>query len=323
MFLHGQSYTRQLQEALASADDLRVAVAFWGAGAERYFHGRPSGASTRLICNLASGACNPRVIGLLQASGYELRTLDTLHAKVVITDHFVLTGSANISANGLSYEGETAQGWAEAGVKLADRQAYADAVDWFERLWLRSRPVTRSELDKIEMVWRQRRSNRKLDGDGLISEMRESELDGANVFFALYDQPPSEAADALFLDQQAQLPEEARDRLSYWEEWDELPHGATILSVHCGPRGSLDLEGAYVRLAGSGIPTSIGTTVQLVTEVAEVLGRRFSSRQRASLRQLCAPVLRQSWRSKPADQDGLLLPLDDVVRRARSTPEVP
>lgn len=320
MFLHGSAYARQLQEAFASAAELRAAIAFWGAGAERYFLSRPRGSSTRLICNLSSGACNPRVIAILQGKGCDVRTLDTLHAKVVIAEDYVLAGSANISANGLSYEGESAQGWAEAGIKLVDPQSSADAAAWFERLWLRSRPVSKNELSEIETIWRLRRSIGRPKGlepgTGLIADLVDSEVEGANVYFALYSQPSSDEAEAILAAAQSDYPEEARTRLSLWEDWDELPHDCVLLSVHCGPRGALEIEGAYIRLPGPSIATTRGSSIQLVAQVDEVLGRRFTTHQCIALKRLCGKTLRKGWQSNP-DQVGLLWALDDVLRVAR------
>ena len=58
MLIHGPRYFQVLKRALAEADRASLAIAFWGAGAERLFAGW-QGRTLRIICNLSLGGTNP------------------------------------------------------------------------------------------------------------------------------------------------------------------------------------------------------------------------------------------------------------------------
>src|SRR5664279_4882776 len=62
--------------------DLRIAVAFWGADSVKTL--RLTGAKGgRIICNLESGACNPKEIRKLRAmKKFKMKTHAQLHAKI-------------------------------------------------------------------------------------------------------------------------------------------------------------------------------------------------------------------------------------------------
>lgn len=115
----------------------------------------------RIICDAYSGACNPDELDyLLELKQVELRTRDSLHAKVFITPTSVITGSANASANGLGQEGGEAKNL-EAVAFVAETKFRYAAKKWFQRIWRwDSRPVTDETIEEIRPIWKRRRRHR-------------------------------------------------------------------------------------------------------------------------------------------------------------------
>ncbi len=58
-FLNEQTIVPQLRELTKSSSSIRIAVAFWGAGASEQLGLAPRAADSRIICNLKSGGTNP------------------------------------------------------------------------------------------------------------------------------------------------------------------------------------------------------------------------------------------------------------------------
>lgn len=82
-------------------------MAFWGKGAESLIFPRPP--HLQIVCNLKSGATNPKVIESIPRAF--VRQHDALHAKVYIGDDTAIICSANASANGLGFEGREQDLW--------------------------------------------------------------------------------------------------------------------------------------------------------------------------------------------------------------------
>ena len=152
-FLCGYELTLAIEEVLAEPNG-SFAVAFWGAGAAGKLHQGGQG-EFRAICNLASGGTNPFEIRKLNRKN--IRQSDTLHAKVYIGSQNVIVGSANISANGLGFEGIEQARWTEAGTLAHDTAA---ALEWFDKLWNEAREIMESDLKEAEKVWNRRQKAR-------------------------------------------------------------------------------------------------------------------------------------------------------------------
>ncbi|GGE59148.1 hypothetical protein GCM10007421_37180 [Halopseudomonas oceani] len=141
---------RRLTQSQPESDPLRVAVAFWGAGADELVD--PS-KRYRIICNLTEGGTNPAVIRmLLTCPNVEVRYLPGLHAKVFIGASQALVGSANFSANGLGIGAEPGAGWHEAAV-LVDA---VEVTTWFEAHWQSALPVAEQVLFEAELQFEAR-----------------------------------------------------------------------------------------------------------------------------------------------------------------------
>lgn len=81
-----------------------------------------------LICDVATGQCDPRVLRDLDAEGATVVTLAGLHAKLYLTSGAAVLGSGNLSSNGLG------SGSVEAGVCITDAKSLAQLHQWATRL---------------------------------------------------------------------------------------------------------------------------------------------------------------------------------------------
>ena len=167
MFVGPEHYKDCLAEIVAEEGSLDMAIAFWGAGADRLISASPKTA-IRIICNLASGGTNPVVIASLLemsvsgASRVTVLQCDNLHAKVVIGSDRVLIGSANLSANGLGLEGRESAFWLEAAIHTTNEAEVASARLWFNDLWGSHsvRAITARDLEHAKAAWEKSRATR-------------------------------------------------------------------------------------------------------------------------------------------------------------------
>lgn len=146
-----------IRALLADATHAKLAVAFWGKGAiERLGLDRP-GLTAEILCNLESGACNPKELRrLYDHPGVTLRSHPALHAKVWWTAGGAVLGSSNASANGLAVEGEAAGGWHEANVMLSEAGVLDDIDRWFTRLSDAGYAVEPEDIDRAAELWKAR-----------------------------------------------------------------------------------------------------------------------------------------------------------------------
>ncbi|MGQ2941858.1 MAG: hypothetical protein ACT6Q7_10160 [Blastomonas fulva] len=100
----------------------------------------------KLICDVSLGGTNPKALVDLGAPNRKtLRHVEGLHAKVYLSDRGMVIGSANASGGGIGFE-RTA-GLIEAGTRHAPPSvAYADASDWFNKLWRTAKMVDEDVL---------------------------------------------------------------------------------------------------------------------------------------------------------------------------------
>lgn len=158
MFLEsGRAIAAQIQHLVDQeiTQPLRLAVAFWGLGADYTLRGH-----CRIICDLASGACNPSVIAtLLERDNTVVLQLAGLHAKVVVGSAGAVVSSANMSTNGLGAEGADASGTIEAGYFVAQGTSqYSRVAAWFEEQWVQADEISPEDLAAAveRWAWRKR-----------------------------------------------------------------------------------------------------------------------------------------------------------------------
>jgi hypothetical protein len=132
-------------------DNYGIEVAFWGKGAETLI---PSHGCGRIICNLGHPGTNPHVIDKIRSNAnVSVRYLDSLHAKVVVSDQGSFVGSSNLSEAALGIT--TSMGlWREAGVFLEpSNMAAKKAWTWFEALWEMASPVEDTDIAEAAARW--------------------------------------------------------------------------------------------------------------------------------------------------------------------------
>ncbi|MDQ1159547.1 hypothetical protein QE385_003944 [Sphingomonas sp. SORGH_AS 950] len=156
MFLDDATLGPAIAEILRG-NDVRCAVAFWGAGAVQHLFGLAGmPADARILCDLSMGATNPDELRLLGApSNRHLKHVERLHAKVYLSDRGAIICSANASDNGIGFL--DVAGLIEAGVRLApDTTAYGQVEAWLRRLARRAKAIDQQALDRATEAWKRR-----------------------------------------------------------------------------------------------------------------------------------------------------------------------
>lgn len=133
-FLTEGEILAKVNQLVASKGELLAAVAYWGADAVDQTGLVRRRGTAKVLCDLFSGACNPREIRRLLENGAEVKTLRGMHAKVWLSGQDVIVGSANASMNGLGFEGAlSVVPNIEASVHLRDKRIAGQVRTWFER----------------------------------------------------------------------------------------------------------------------------------------------------------------------------------------------
>lgn len=325
MFVFGDEYTRLVRELVSASSSVDVAVAFLGADAERLLSNSMDG---RVICNLESGATNPAVVKALRDNrSFEVRTLSSLHAKVILSAGRVLTGSANISANGLGLESAEVARWHEAGIFSEDPSVVETAGAWFDDLWQKAVGIRDEDLLTAEMRWRARRSARPSGASlrpdtGLFSHILanpEFVLDRP-IHLAVYREYSSVEADNAFLRWKKSEGVAEDGGLDYYEGWSELPTNAYLVDIHCGPKGGISSGGFYwtgpekitkefnYRRAGKG-------ELRIVFKQKTYDGMQIKRKELNEFLGLVAPVVRAMCSEKSAadEETAFCAPLTSII----------
>ncbi|WP_291322064.1 phospholipase D family protein [Desulfonatronospira sp.] len=325
MFVFGDEYTRLVREFVSAPRPVDVAVAFLGADAERLLSNSTGG---RVICNLESGATNPAVVKtLLENRSFEVRTLSSLHAKVILSGGRVLTGSANISANGLGLESAEAARWYEAGIFSEDPTVVETAGAWFRDLWQKAVSIGVEDLLAAEMRWKARRSTRPSGASprsdtGLFAHILsnpEFVLDRP-IHLAVYREHASVEADNAFLRWKKSEGVAEDGALEFYEGWPELPNNAYLVDIHCGPKGGISSGGFYwtgpekitkefnYRGAGKG-------ELRIVFKQSTYDGMQIKRKELDRFLGLVAPVVRaMCFENSAADEEtAFCVPLGSII----------
>lgn len=253
-FLRKNNYLDSVKEVFSSDKELGIAVAFWGSDSIELFEKMQS-SKIRLVCNLESGACNPKVIEyLLNHDSVDLRTHAWLHAKVLVNSDQAIIDSANISANGLSFEGSETEGWQEAGIVTTSQEIITETNEWFENIWLESVPITNEMLEKCVESWKKKRDNRlKLNKKQNSKQTliraaieRPEDFKDRKIFIVGYREDVSKEARETIEKEKAKIENAAlREKIDYYDRWESIPDDAGIVDIFADPDGRLELEGFY------------------------------------------------------------------------------
>ncbi|MFV3089357.1 phospholipase D-like domain-containing protein [Pseudomonas sp. GW6] len=246
MFLTAKNYLESVDGLLKDSKAIDIAVAFWGQGAELLIP--QAGKKLRILCNLAMGGTNPKVIRDLRAySSVEIKALNRLHAKVMIGDQRAIIGSANCSANGLNYEGDELKGWYEAGYRIDDVIQLEHMQAWFDSLWAEALPITESMLNDASRIWSQRSPTRRFKNEGQLLQMPLEDLARRDVLVLFWRDKISAKAEQYFesIKKSAGNPELTAGWGVYEDWFDDLRVGQTIIDVRTGARGGVEVFGLF------------------------------------------------------------------------------
>ena len=157
MFLESRERILSMIEEIFGAaedrsDNLRAAVAFWGAGSDLLIKDK---GGYELLCNLDHPGTNPFVVEKIMAKpNVTFRKDNDLHAKVIIGSAGAVVGSANFSERALGIQNADTSGWIEAGVLLAPGTIpHAESGLWFDRLWLTATAISPEDLSLAKTNW--------------------------------------------------------------------------------------------------------------------------------------------------------------------------
>lgn len=154
MFISNENYIDSIVSILGDRNGVDIAVAFLGGGAEELLAHCQGG---RLVCNLESGATNPKTVRRIIGQGrLQIRTHTTLHAKLFIGKEALICGSANLSTNGLGIENAGTAFWKEAGLLTRSSADVEAARNWFSQVWDSANAISEMMLAEAEEKWRKR-----------------------------------------------------------------------------------------------------------------------------------------------------------------------
>lgn len=262
----GADIGNEIRSLIGFSSKVDIAIAFWGAGAADALGLLTSKAEIHIICNGATGACNPHEIRkLVGAHPGQVFSLSTLHAKVVVADGILIVGSANASANGLGLEGAEQTAWIEAALITSDAAAVAEARAWFEQLRADSQtvPVDDRLLERMDEAWRFRQKMRPgpSNSQTLIDLIDQTPaiFDNRAIWVRVCTSNASDKADEEF---QKVIEDDGRNNMEfeYYEgdkTWlQKIPDDAIIFDVWVGPRGRVEINRLFWQCDPRDVPIS-------------------------------------------------------------------
>ena len=209
----------------------RLAVAFWGIGALKQLGlaGSRDLSEISVICNLSVGGCTPSVIKELLDRGAKVRALATLHAKVYLGPDAAVVGSANASMNALS--GRDDRGWNEACVQVTSPSDLVTLNDWFDTLWVDAVDMSDAQVARL-LLAQAERDTRGKGGDPVnllkLLQANANALDGEPLYVTLDWVSYSRRVEV----QVERMQKTTGLHVDAWEDWEEMPPAAEILSFH-------------------------------------------------------------------------------------------
>lgn len=278
MFIDSTNYKYHVQALIEENDKLKIAVAFWGAGAEALLESKSK--KIKIICNLTSGGTNPEVIKQLLkwAPRVNVRHHDALHAKVFVGHNSAIIGSANMSTNGLNIESDEFDGWQEAGYLTDQSDTVEAAGKWFDKRWRESEEITDAMLKAAEVAWKMRSTTRirRPDSSSILLNMTPAEAKGRNIFVVFYEENASPEAEKIDAELKNKEPE-IFSALSYFEDGKGMKVGHEIISVRI-KKDKLVVDGAYKVVLSKRIKKEKTITLQYVEKVSKVDDLRFTGK---------------------------------------------
>ena len=290
-FVDGPKLSQRLAAALRDAMDVRLAVAFWGAGAaeELCIH-VGVGARFRVVCNLSSGGTNPHEIRELRKRGVEVRQLNDLHAKIGVVDDLSFLGSSNMSTNGLGGE-YTRTGWREANIVY--QNARSEIASMFDDFWRTGTEINDADLKNAEAAWDVRRKGNaiiEVRNKSLVDVLRSApdRLDALNVRMVVYEEitDPEELAEFESAQEEAtRRYGESADVYWDWESLEKEASDAYLVDYYWRAKGRI-AGGSLWRRDVQNFPDfkRKGKTFNTVFEIKTIEGATFGKEDKSTIR---------------------------------------
>jgi hypothetical protein len=327
--LDEKSVIAPIRKLAKGCADLRIAVAFWGTDSLKTL--RLTGAKGgRIICNLESGACNPKEIRKLRAlKKFKIKTHAQLHAKIYWSPKAAVVGSSNASANGLVVDANIAKGWREANILFDQEDELRRTGDRFNHLWKQGRAITNKLLKEADLKWKNRAKVTKVlsvESKTLFGAFAEdaSLFRNEPIFLAIYDGHISREASAEQKKWKAKKQTERFDdgllvkssTLTTYEDWHKMPAGAWLIDCSVINAKRPKVHGIY-RVWEGGVLELSETTIQFGYRTPAILINsrpfRLSADERRRIERNAARLLRAARRRSNG-----LLELEAIVRMCRT-----
>lgn len=235
---------KHIKQAIAKAP-ARIAVPFWGRDALQALGlDKCDPNAVRILCNLSTGGCNPNVIRELMGLGFQVRALDSLHAKVYLGAKSAVLGSANASIDGLGLD-EDNPGWDEACTRIDDPDAVKQLGDWFERLWKKAADLSKPQIAQLLLEQADRAPPAlRVDPVDLLSTLKANPqvFASKSLYITLDYEPYSD----LVTKRVKELQKELGSGIDAWEGWTTMPPAAEIISFYYETHtGETSFQGIY------------------------------------------------------------------------------
>jgi hypothetical protein len=314
---------------IALRGELKLAVAYWGAGSLDLLGLKPSRSNLTVVCCLKGGKSDPDVI---EKFGRRIKQNDRLHAKVIWTPRGAIVSSANASSNGLPEEEGISQGLIEAGIFVSDEPELSSIKQWIGELYDKAKPIGQKDLQNA----REARAKRVWDGSGggkspskkqsLIQALRDGgpiEFDKQRIFVALFKEQPTQkelaAARKNVNANQAEISSAYNitasqfDELDWYFNWPQLPSDAFLIDLECNKKRWL-AHRVYKsfntrRTWPSRCPDGGVDRLTLVQQANDF----FSYRLTASDKKLIARVGDQLWKKAKGDGYARVISLKEAA----------
>ncbi len=283
MFLSAKTYKEQLINLFRNASKIDVAVAFWGKGSDQLFGDGIS--APRIICNLMTGASDPKVIQFLSKKFPDrVRHLSELHSKVVISDKSMIIGSANFSSSGLTTNPDGQNGWEEAGALIEDEKQIDTAQSWFEEIWSRASPILPRDIEIATIIWNRNRENRPvLSLERKLLDIPIDEFEDRPIYVAIWENYPCDAAAGRFDEVKPEIIKHfyagGGTEVDFFQDATNYPPQAILISAQLLPTGRIKIEGAWIRVPEFDqelYGEEVGT-IQIVVKRKRILDRLFDA----------------------------------------------
>lgn len=240
--------TAKVLAVLNSGEDLCIAVAFWGRGAQDVLPTRKK-QRIRILLSLLAGGTDPGVVKRLlerakaNPKRFEVRHCTELHAKVFLAESCAVVSSSNMSTNGLGDGWSGIGGHIEVGYFTKNAADLEVAGDWFERLWVsRAKAIEPEDMALAQRNWELNKRARRARARAL-RKSKPAVYRPDQYWVAVYKTTVTEA-ERKRAKKAAEKKGIYRPSFDAYYNWDSIPDDATILDVDY-ESGRASCEGWY------------------------------------------------------------------------------